>query len=524
MKVLLVTGRLAREIVEHYSRQAEAESVTAELPVPVASLLTPEYIARGLRAADLAGFDLILTPGLVKGDVSIIERTLGVPTFKGPRYAADIPTVLANLDKAELSKVVPADEVLERAIHARLLLDLEEDQNQQAQLLSQPGSFLIGKVPVGSRFPMRVMAEVLNAPLLSNDELRRRSRYYLRSGAQIVDVGMLSNAPRPDDAARAVKAVKEAFDVPVAIDTFNLEEAEAAVRAGADMLVSLDASNIREASVFAKEVAVVVLPGDHREEPVKEASARVRALAENVADAKRNGFSKIVADPVSDALNVPGLTESLIAYHTYSTMYPDVPLLFGAGNITELLDADSIGANALLAGLASEIGASILLTTEGSQKTIGSVNELSTAAKMMLAAKRRHSVPKDLGLDLLVLKEKRRIEETLSDHFLGNVNPVEAGSCLETPMDPRGNFRIVLRREKNQIVAIHSKDGIPTSIVAGEDACSICDTIISMELVTHLAHAAYLGRELSKAEIALRTGRSYVQEAPLFQPKQGEKL
>ena len=524
MKVLLVTGRLARDIVEHYSKQAEAETVVAELPVPVASLLTPGYIARSLRAADLANFDLILTPGLVKGDVSIIEQTLGVPTFKGPRYAADIPTVLANLNKAELSKVVPADEVLERAIRARLLSDLEEDQNQQTQLLSQPGSFLIGKIPIGSKFPMRVMAEILNAPLLSNDELSRQSRYYLESGAQIVDVGMLSDEPRPNDAARAVKAIKEAFDVPVAIDTFNLEEAEAAVRAGADMLLSLDASNMHEASAFAREVVVVVLPGNHRQEPVKEASARVRVLAENVADAKQNGFTKIVADVVSDALNAPGLTESLVAYHAYSARYPDVPMLFGAGNITELLDADSIGANALLAGLASEIGASILLTTEGSQKTIGSVSELSTAAKMMLAAKRRHSVPKDLGLDLLVLKEKRRIEETLSDHFVGNVNAVEAESCLETPMDSKGNFRIVLHREKNQIVAIHSKDGISTSIVTGEDACSICNTIISLELVTHLAHAAYLGRELSKAEIALRTGRSYIQEAPLFQPKQGEKL
>ncbi len=524
MKVLLVTGRLAREIVEHYSKQLGTESEIAELPVPVASLLTPEYIARSLRTMNLTGFDLILTPGLVKGDVSTIEKALSVPTFKGPRYAADIPAVLANLDKAELSKVAPADEVLERAIRVRLLSDLREDPNQQTQFLSRPGSLLVGKLPVGPHFPMRVMAEILNAPLLSDDELRRQSRYYLWSGAQILDVGMLSNEQRPNDAARAVKVVKNAFDIPVAIDTFNLEEAEAAVSAGADMLVSLDASNIHEASEFAKEVAVVVLPGDHRQEPMKEASARVRALAENVAQARQNGFTKIVADLVSDALNVPGLVESLVAYHDYAHMYPNVPLLFGAGNVTELLDADSIGANALLAGLASEIGAGILLTTEGSNKTSGSVNELSIAAKMMLAAKRRHSVPKDLGLDLLVYKEKRQIEETPSDHFLAGVNPVLAKPFSETPMDPKGDFRIILRREKKQIAAIHSKNGIPTSVIVGEDADSICDTIVNLELVTHLDHAAYLGRELSKAEIALRTGRSYIQEAPLFQQEQREKL
>jgi dihydropteroate synthase-like protein len=519
MKVLLVTGRLAREIVEHYAKQTEVEAVVTGLPVPVASLLTPEYIARSLGSIDHVGFDLILVPGLVKGDVSIIEETSGIPTFKGPRYAADLPTLLVNLNTVELSKVAAADEVLGEATRTKLVADLEERPDQQGWLLSQPGNFLLGKVPIGRGFPMRVMAEILNAPLLPNDELSRLSGYYLRSGAYIIDVGMLPGRPRPDDAARAVRTIKAEFDAPVAIDTFSLEEAEAAVNAGVDMLLSLDASNITEASRFATRLVVVVLPGDHRQEPVKKASARVRALADNVADARYAGFTKVVADPVLDVLNVPGLTESLVAYHAYSAQYPDVPMLFGAGNITELLDADSTGVNALLAGLASEIGVSVLLTTEGSHKTIGSVSELSTAAKMMLAAKRRHSVPKDLGLDLLVLKEKRGIEETPSESYLTYAKTIEAEPCAMTPIDPEGNFRIVLDRKKNQIMAIHSRDGNPTSIVRGEDACSIYSGIISSHLVTRLDHAAYLGSELTKAEIALKTGKSYIQDSPLFQPK-----
>jgi dihydropteroate synthase len=35
-------------------------------------------------------------------------------------------------------------------------------------------------------------------------------------------------------------------------------------------------------------------------------------------------------------------------------------------------------------------------------------------------------------------------------------------------------------------------------------------------LVTRLDHAAYLGNELAKAEIALKTGKSYVQDNSLF--------
>jgi dihydropteroate synthase len=34
--------------------------------------------------------------------------------------------------------------------------------------------------------------------------------------------------------------------------------------------------------------------------------------------------------------------------------------------------------------------------------------------------------------------------------------------------------------------------------------------------VTRLDHAAYLGSELAKAEIALRTGKEYIQDTVLF--------
>ena len=66
--------------------------------------------------------------------------------------------------------------------------------------------------------------------------------------------------------------------------------------------------------------------------------------------------------------------------------------------------------NALLAGMAKEIGASIIFTSEHSDKTRGSIREMRTATEMMaLAADRPY--PKDLGIDLLILKEKRRRRE-----------------------------------------------------------------------------------------------------------------
>ena len=88
-----------------------------------------------------------------------------------------------------------------------------------------------------------------------------------------------------------------------------------------------------------------------------------------------------------------------------------MPLFVGVSNVTELMDADSVGVNALLARLSSEVDASILLATEKSDKAKGTVAEEVAAAKMMFLAKKRGSVPKDLGIDLLILKDKRIHEE-----------------------------------------------------------------------------------------------------------------
>jgi len=71
----------------------------------------------------------------------------------------------------------------------------------------------------------------------------------------------------------------------------------------------------------------------------------------------------------------------------------------------------SIGANALLAGLAMELGLACFLLLNTVTKAMGSVKELKIAASDDAARTVRKSPPKDLGIDLLVLKERRRRPE-----------------------------------------------------------------------------------------------------------------
>lgn len=76
----------------------------------------------------------------------------------------------------------------------------------------------------------------------------------------------------------------------------------------------------------------------------------------------------------------------------------------------------------------------------------------------------------------------------------------------------------MVNREDQEIVAIHYMQGRKETevIIKGKTASEIAQTVIALNLVSRLDHVAYLGAELKKAEIALKTGRSYLQDYPLF--------
>ena len=75
----------------------------------------------------------------------------------------------------------------------------------------------------------------------------------------------------------------------------------------------------------------------------------------------------------------------------------------------------------------------------------------------------------------------------------------------EVTYDPCGNFRIGI--EGDEIVAVH--DGIA---IRGKNWEDVLYTIITEGRVSRLDHAGYLGKELYKAYLALRFGRSFEQD------------
>ena len=82
--------------------------------------------------------------------------------------------------------------------------------------------------------------------------------------------------------------------------------------------------------------------------------------------------------------------------------------------------------------------------------------------------------------------------------------------------DPQGFFVVLVDRAGARLVVEHyGEDGALAHRIAADGAESMCSALIEWGLVSRLDHAAYLGRELAKAEYALHHRATYRQDEPL---------
>ncbi|MBI4213420.1 MAG: DUF4346 domain-containing protein [Chloroflexi bacterium] len=93
--------------------------------------------------------------------------------------------------------------------------------------------------------------------------------------------------------------------------------------------------------------------------------------------------------------------------------------------------------------------------------------------------------------------------------------PVPNAPTRIEALDPAGFFVILTDRSTSRLIVEHyGNDRALRHRLAGESADSLSAAIIEWGLISRLDHAAYLGRELARAEMALRLGLPYVQDEP----------
>jgi len=461
--------------------------------------MSPEGILRELKKTNLSDISIIIVPGAVSGDVSTLSKELGVPCFKGPKNLSDVPLLLKSLPSITLSTAEPADSMLskkKREEAERILKEVEKPGRKYSIKFSG----LFG----GGEHPIRVIAEIPDAPLLTLDELKAKALYYKISGADVVDVGLVAGSDNSDRIGEMVEAAKSVAGLSVSVDTLNEREILAGVEGGCDLVLSIDEGNMEVAQSI--DVPVVVVARDKEGKIPETVNGRCQLLEKIIGKISQPA----IADPLLTPIGA-GFDWSIAAYIKFRRTHPDTPMMLGAGNVTELLDADSAGANALLAGLASELGIEFLFTTEASPKTRGCVRELATATKMMYLAKTKNQPPKDLGVDLLVLKDKIFHKLSLPKEMQG-IEEIECSETEDAELDDI-NYRIQLLGGKIQVFEYMGEK--PSARYTGDSAEKIYKTILAKKK-TSPQHAAYLGRELHKAETAKKLNKNYLQDEDLF--------
>lgn len=523
--ILIITGHLAYPLVKQMAEKSSKETIVHVADTQVAAFLTPSKIIKEIKenfSDILDDIDLILVPGLIRKDTFEIAEALKIPCYKASTDAADLAMVLDLVDDLELSQSTPADRLIieeKRKQALKIIDDYENDLELREELLKKENNIMVRNLPVGDDYPLRVLSEIASAPVLSKEALIRKAEYFVASGSDMIDIGMIAGEDRSDEIPDLIDTLRPIVgDRPLSIDTLNPNEIKAAVEHGIDMVLSLDHGNCEELLPYLAEkgVPAVLLPTNYSEGFVpKTPEDRVDSMLK-----LKDKCSSIdsVCDLVLDPVNSSSIVDSIFAYHDFHQVCKK-PMFFGVGNVVELMDTDSNGANALLAGIAMELGASILFTPEESGKTTGSVRELSIASKMMFLAKQRKSIPKDLGIDLLVFKDKKRRVDLAGEDY-EELPHYKSEEEMKFVHDKAGSFKIRVEYgvdvESSKIVVVHFIRTKAQAVIEGHSAKEVYEEIIRKGLVSRLEHAAYLGSELQKAEIALLTGKEYVQDFELF--------
>ncbi len=94
------------------------------------------------------------------------------------------------------------------------------------------------------------------------------------------------------------------------------------------------------------------------------------------------------------------------------------------------------------------------------------------------------------------------------------VEPIQGYLPSRLVGDPSGYFVIYVDRAKGILSLEHYRnDGLLDTIIEGRTAAELYTPAIDRGLLSRLEHAAYLGRELARAEASLHSGVPFVQDA-----------
>ncbi len=493
---------LVREVVKSI-KENDIEFDIFRSSAQVACLASVDYIMSEFikNKVPVTKYDLIILPGLIRGSARLLEKKFGVKAVKGTTYVGDLPEMIKYLKEGvTFSPELPADSLIQ--------ISLEKDIRGRIKeiIASNNPLFAINNVKFTvSPPPMVLLFEYMKG----KGNPAGIADYIVKYGYEGIILGCDVDCNPSKDLWRVMDFFKN-YNLIVGLDILDYMRVGKKSIVDFDLLANINGKTLEAISgnITSKQ-ALVIIPDD-----TSSPEALVASLKENIEKALELGLDKIIVDPL---IRPPmlGFAQSLKA-HLKSTEELHYPHLFGLPNFYELLDADSPGVVASLTSLAFELGASVLLVTESSNKVRGVAKEVSIAREMVYRAYVRKSPPINVGVDLLILKEKRA-KELKPPEIKEDIKRETVTSYVPPSLDPRIYLKIFIDHNSNEVIvdAYSRKDEKLIARFSGYDILSLGRHVVQ-KLGLGAQHALYLGYELSKAQIALQLCKSYEQDSPLF--------
>lgn len=433
-----VTGRLAepllRSVLAELAPRAEFSYTVEVLGISVAALMTPPWVAPRLHVPDAA--TRVVVPGYCQGDLGPIAQATGRAVERGPRDLRDLP----------------------------------EFFGQRSRRADYGG------------YDIEILAEINHAPRMPWAQLLAEAVRLREAGADVIDLGC-NPGETWTGVGEAVQALRdEGFRI--SIDSLNPDEIAAAAEAGAELALSVNSSNVGQAADWGIEVvAIPDKPGDWT------------SLEATLERLNARGVRRRV-DPVLEPIGF-GFAASLGRFIEARRRWPQVELLMGVGNLTELTDVDSAGVNVLLLGFCQELGIRSVLTTEVINWARSAVSECDAARRLVYYAQTQRALPKHVDPRLVMLRDAK----------VHRFTPAELDELAATIKDH--NFRLFAQDGQLHLISagVHLTSADPFELFAQLQALAPKNL--------DPAHAFYLGYELSKAVTALTLSKDYRQDQAL---------
>lgn len=435
-----VTGRLAepsvRTVVAELAERLGFGYTIDVLPITVAALMNAKWLLRHLSVPAQATH--LVLPGYLERELDLIQAQVAIPVACGPKNIR--------------------------------------------QLSSFFGLGATAKQDYGD-YSIQIIAEINHADRMSLDALIAQAIQLKEHGADIIDLGC-----SPDSTWQsidlAVKQLKQ-LNLCVSVDSFNPVEVELACGAGAELVLSVNSQNCERATAWGAEVVVVPDTPD-------DLASLFRTI--EYLDGKNVPFR---VDPILEPIGL-GFAGSLMRYAECRRALPDVPMMMGIGNITELTDVDSAGINTVLLGFCQELEIHSVLTTQVINWARSSVRECDLARRLVHYACQHRTPPKHLEPGLVTLRATKLSEM-----------PYSAIAELAAAVRDH-NFRLFASGGKIHAVT----DGLH---FVGNDPFEVMQQVLDSPAAEHLdlSHAFYLGFEMCKALQAITLSKNYEQDEAL---------